>query len=305
MACYVWAMRTVAFLGLGKMGSGMARRFLDAGFALRVFARTESKAAALVAAGATYFATARAACDGVDAVVSMVSDDVASRAVWLGPDGALAAATSARAFAIECSTLSRGWVLELAQHASARRLRYVDAPVTGLPEAARAGALTLLVGADARDLADAQALLSVVAQGVLHFGPVGAGTAYKLMINLLGAVQIASLAEGLALAERAGLDLAAVVSAIETSQAASPQVVRNAKRMLADDHEREVAFTPALRLKDVRYALELAREAGVDVPFGAVAASMFSQLNALHPGEINESKVIEVARGHGREDGRF
>jgi 3-hydroxyisobutyrate dehydrogenase len=291
-------MTTVAFLGLGKMGTGMALRLVSAGHRVQVYARTASKGDALVAAGAQACATPRDACAGAQAVFSMVSDDAASRAVWVGPDGALGAALEPRAFAIECSTLSRSWVLELAAAAAARGLRYIDAPVTGLPQAARAGELTLLVGAQREDLDAAGSLLGALAQRVIHFGAPGAGTAYKLIINLIGAVQIASLAEGLALAERAGLELATVVDAIAGSQAASPQVVRNARRMLAGDHDRDVVFTPALRLKDVDYALRLAGELGLGTPFGAAAADAFRELCATATGDSNESQVIDVARGH-------
>ena len=136
----------------------------------------------------------------------MVSDDDASRAVWLGPDGVLAHARQ-QAFAIECSTLSHSWVLQLADACRAAGLRYLDCPVTGLPDAAAAGRLTLLVGATDDDLAAARDVLAPLADQIVHFGGVGTGTAYKLMVNLIGAVQIASVAEGLALAERVGLDL--------------------------------------------------------------------------------------------------
>jgi 3-hydroxyisobutyrate dehydrogenase len=155
----------------------------------------------------------------------------------------------------------------------------------------------LLVGADVADLEAARPLLDAVATRIVHFGPVGAGTAYKLVINLIGAVQIASAAEGLALAERAGLDLEAVVDAIATGQAASPQVVRNTRRMVAGDFTRDVTFTPVLRLKDVEYALRLADELGIGAPFGAVARQAFRRLLDLGGAGQSESRVIEVARG--------
>jgi 3-hydroxyisobutyrate dehydrogenase len=169
--------------------------------------------------------------------------------------------------------------------------------VTGLPAAAAAGELTLLLGAQENDLAAARSLLDALATRIFHFGPVGAGSAYKLVINLIGAVQIASAAEGLALAERAGLDPAVVADAIATSQAASPQVVRNTRRMVAGDFSRDVTFTPVLRLKDVEYALRLAESAGVSAPFGAVARAAFRRLIDLGGGDDNESRIIEVARG--------
>ena len=142
----------------------------------------------------------------------------------------------------------------------ARGFRYVDAPVTGLPDAAAAGTLTLLVGADGADLDAARPILTSLATRVLHFGAVGQGTVYKLMINLMGAVQIASAAEGIVLAERAGLDLKLVGDAVASGQAASPQVVRNVRRFVAGDHGGIVNFTPALRLKDIDYALRQAEE---------------------------------------------
>jgi 3-hydroxyisobutyrate dehydrogenase len=230
------------------------------------------------------------------AVVAMTPDDVSSRAMWLGDDGALAAELAPRTPVIECSTLSHEWVLELARRCTERGLRYLDAPVTGLPMAAGAGDLTLLVGAEAADLELARPLLDALATRVLHFGPVGAGTAYKLAVNLIGAVQIASAAEGMALAERAGLDLALVADAISTGQAASPQVVRNTRLMAAGEPVRDVPFTPLLRLKDIDYALRLADSLGIGAPFGAAAREAFARLIALGAAGDHESRIIEVAR---------
>jgi len=289
----------IAFLGLGRMGSGMAGRLLAAGHQVTVYNRTQARAEALVRAGATLAKTPRDACAGADAIVAMTADDASSRAMWLGADGALAAERPG-ALAIECSTLSHAWVLELAGAAEERGFRYVDAPVTGLPAAAAAGELTLLVGATTEDLQAARPLLDVLATRVLHFGGVGAGTVYKLVVNLIGSVQIASAAEGLALAERAGLDLKAVVDAIATGQAASPQVVRNTRRMLEGEFTRDIVFTPVLRLKDVDYALRLAQTFGIATPFGDVARDAFARLIELGAGAEHEARVIDVARGEAR-----
>jgi 3-hydroxyisobutyrate dehydrogenase len=226
----------------------------------------------------------------------MVSDDDASRAVWLGPDGILAATPAPEALALECSTLSHAWVIELSAHARGRGFRYLDAPVTGLPEMAESGRLTMLVGAASADLDAARPLLAAFSERVIRFGPVGTGTAYKLIVNLLGAIQIASAAEAMALAERAGLDHAIVAEAIAAGQAASPQVVRTCRRIVEDQHDRNVVFTPALRLKDVRYALALARSLEIGTPFGAVAGRAFERLLELGLQDLNETAVIEVAR---------
>ena len=198
--------------------------------------------------------------------------------------------------AIECSTLSHDWVAELAASVRGRGLRYIDAPVTGLPDTAAAGELTLLVGAEPDDLEDARSVLSAFSRRIIHFGAVGTGTAYKLIINMLGAVQIASAAESMALAERAGLDLEVVADAIATGQAASPQVVRNTRRMVEGERNRNITFTPRLRLKDVDYALQLARKLGLGAPFGGLAALAFRRLCDSGQADENESNVIAVAR---------
>jgi 3-hydroxyisobutyrate dehydrogenase len=180
-----------------------------------------------------------------------------------------------------------------------RGFRYVDAPVTGLPDAAAAGTLTLLVGASVADLDAARPIFTSLATRVLHFGAVGQGTVYKLMVNMIGAVQIASAAEGVVLAERAGLDLRLVADAVASGQAASPQVVRNVRRFVAGDHAAAVNFTPALRLKDIEYALRLARKLGVSGEFGAIAASYYRRLCERGYGQDNESRIIDAVRGGG------
>ena len=297
-------MARIAFIGLGKMGLGMAGRLLVAGHQLNVYNRTPEKAAPLMAAGVRLCASPGEACGDADAVVSMVADDAASREIWFGADGVLAAMAARAgsgtlgkgAFAIECSTLSHEWVMELSAAGRSRGLRYIDAPVTGLPDNATAGDLTLLVGAEAADLEEARPILDAFSNRVIHFGAVGTGTAYKLIINMLGAVQIASAAESMALAERAGLDLHVVAEAIAIGQAASPQVVRNTRRMVEGDRNPNITFTPRLRLKDVDYALRLARQLGLGTPFGALAARAFGQLCDTGQADENESIVIDIAR---------
>jgi len=278
------------------MGSGMAARLLAAGHSLSVYNRTASRAEPLGRLGARVADSARSAAENADIIIGMTADDESSRAMWSGAQGALAAANAPDALAIECSTLSHEWVLELAGRVRERRFRYVDAPVTGLPDAAAAGTLTLLVGADPADLDAARPVFASLATRVMHFGPVGQGTAYKLMVNLLGAVQIASAAEGLALAEAAGLDAKLVADAVGSGQAASPQVVRNMRRFVSGDHAGAVNFTPALRLKDVEYALRLARGLGVPQAFGEVAAQTYRRLCDSGFALDNESRIIDMMR---------
>ena len=287
-------MASIAFIGLGKMGLGMASRLLEAGHRVSVYNRTATKADCAASRGARLAGSPKEACAGADAAFCMVSDDTASRAIWLGVDGILASELAPGALAIECSTLSHGWVMELAVQVADRGLCYIDSPVTGLPADAAGGVLTMLVGAAEEHLERARPLLAAVSNRIIRFGSVGAGTAYKLIINMIGAVQIGSAAEGMALAQRAGLDLATVADAIATGQAASPQVVRNVRRIVAGDHDRNVVFTAALRLKDVEYALRMAHEMSTGVPFGELAASGLRELCATGRAQINESGIFDV-----------
>jgi 3-hydroxyisobutyrate dehydrogenase len=287
----------VAFLGLGNMGSGMATRLIAAGHSLAVYNRSPARALPFAKLGARVEDSPRAAAQNADIIIGMTADDESSRAMWLGENGALAASNAPDALAIECSTLSHDWVLELAALVRERGFRYVDAPVTGLPDAAAAGTLTLLVGANPADLDASRPIFTSLATRVLHFGEVGQGTVYKLMVNLMGAVQIAAAAEGIVMAERAGLDLKLVGDAIASGQAASPQVVRNVRRFVAGDHAASVNFTPALRLKDIEYALRLARKLGVSGEFGAVAAMFYRRLCDHGFGKDNESRIIDAVRG--------
>ncbi len=197
------------------MGHGMAGRYLDKGFAVAVRNRSKSKAEDLIARGARWASSPADAAEGADAIVTMVADDGASRTVWLGTDG-VAATAKAGTLAIECSTISYQHALHLARELRGRGLVYIDSPVTGLPDAAASGKLTLLVGAEPADLERALAPLSTT---IRHFGAVGTGTVYKLINNLMGAIQIAGIAEGLAIAEQAGLDMKLVLEAVETGVA--------------------------------------------------------------------------------------
>ena len=285
-------MTRVAFIGLGRMGHGMAGRYLDAGFDVAVWNRSKAKAEDLIARGARWAASPADAADGAEAIVTMVADDEASRAVWLGKDGA-AAAMKAGSLAIECSTVSHQHALDMARELRGRGLIYIDCPVTGLPQAAAAGKLTLLVGAEPADLVSAKPYLAPIGDVVRHFGAVGTGTVFKLINNLMGAVQIASLAEGVAMAEQAGLDMKLVAEALATGAVASPQVIRHSKRMVARDFS-GASFTAALRYKDAAYAVKLAGSLLADAPLvGHAAVEAYARAKAMMPDD-DEGRMIEI-----------
>jgi 3-hydroxyisobutyrate dehydrogenase len=285
-------MTKVAFIGLGRMGHGMAGRYLDTGFEVAVFNRSKAKAEDLIARGARWASSPADAAHGADAIVTMVADDEASRHVWLGRDGA-ASAAKAGALAIECSTVSYQHALDLARELRARGLVYVDCPVTGLPDAAASGKLTLLVGAEPADLERARPFLVPLSTTIRHFGAVGSGTVYKLINNLMGAIQIAGIAEGLAIAEQAGLDMKLVLEAVETGVAASPQVIRHSRRMAARNFS-GATFTAALRHKDAAYAVALAESLLSSAPLmGRAAVEAYARAKAYAPDD-DEGKMIEI-----------
>ena len=285
-------MARVGFIGLGRMGHGMAGRYLDAGFNVAVWNRSKAKAEDLIARGAQWATSPEDAAIDADAVVTMVADDEASRAVWLTKDGA-AATMKAGTLAIECSTVSHQHALDLARELRGRGLIYIDSPVTGLPDAAASGKLTLLVGAEPADLERARPYLAPLSTTIRHFGAVGTGTVYKLINNLMGAIQIAGIAEGLAIAEQAGLDMKLVLEAVETGVAASPQVIRHSKRMVARNFS-GATFTAALRHKDAAYAVALAESLLSDTPLmGRAAVEAYARAKAVAPDD-DEGQMIEI-----------
>ena len=285
-------MTRVAFIGLGRMGHGMAGRYLDAGFTVSIWNRSKAKAEDLIARGANWATSPEDAAIDADAVVTMVADDEASRAVWLGTAGA-AANMKSGTLAIECSTVSHKHALDMARELGGRGLIYIDSPVTGLPDAAASGKLTLLVGAEPTDLDNARPYLVPLSSTIRHFGAVGTGTVYKLINNLMGAIQIAGIAEGLAIAEQAGLDMKLVLEAVETGVAASPQVIRHSRRM-AERNFAGATFTAALRQKDAAYAVALAESLLSASPImGRAAVQSYDRAKAYAPDD-DEGKMIEI-----------
>jgi 3-hydroxyisobutyrate dehydrogenase len=275
---------SVAILGLGIMGSGMARRLLSANFPLAVYNRNREKCLPLAAEGAFIAATPAEAASRSKIVLSMVADDSASRNVWLGEDGALAGA-SPNAILIESSTLSIGWIRELGEKAAARGCQFLDAPVTGSKPQAASGELLFLVGGAAEAIETARPAFSAMGRDVIHLGPAGSGALMKLINNFLCGVQAASFAEGLALIDAAGLDRAKAMAILTGGAPGSGLVRRVAERVTAND------FNPNFALrwmaKDIAYAIEGASGKDVALPIGNAALAAFQKA---------------IAEGHGDED---
>lgn len=283
----------IALLGLGIMGGGMARRLLGAGFPLTVFNRTRARAEPLGAAGARIAATPREAAADADIVIGMVADDPASRTLWLGADGALAG-LRAGALAVECSTLTVGWIAELAAAAAARGAELVDAPVTGSKPAAAAGELNFLVGATPAALARVKPALAAMGRQTIHLGPVGSGALMKLINNFVSAVQVTAFAEAVAFIERSPLDRAQAVQVLAEGAPGSPIVKTMATRMLPPD------FTPnfylRLMAKDLGYAVDEAAKRGLVLETGSAAWRQFQRGIAGGHGDKDMAAVVEPMR---------
>ncbi len=285
----------IGFLGLGKMGRGMAACLLEAGHEVTVWNRTSGRADELLALGASEAATPAEAAQGAGAVFAMVADDDASTRCWLAEDGATGA-MPADALLIECSTISHAQSARLAETARARSLTYLDCPVNGPPAGARKGELVLLLGAAPEDLERARPLLEAISKSILHFGPVGTGTAYKLINNLLGAVHISAMAEAAVLAGQYGIDVDAMVEAIRTGPIASPHTIRMSRPMLEGRPADSFALAIGLREKDARYCLGMAEAAGIGMPVGASAHGWYAQATPRH-GSEDDSLLLETVAG--------
>jgi 3-hydroxyisobutyrate dehydrogenase len=283
----------VAFFGLGIMGSGMARRLLGAAFPLTVYNRSPEKAAAIAAQGAKPAAAPRDAAAGAEILVSMVADDEASRSLWLGDQGALAAAAKG-ALLVECSTLSVGWVRELAAAATARGCELLDAPVTGSRNQAASGELNFLVGGSAAALERARPVLSAMGRSISHVGPTGSGALLKLINNFLCGVQAVSLAEAIAVMEQSGLDRAKSLDLIVNGTPGSPLFKILSRRMAAGDYAPN--FMLSLMAKDLAYALAEGRRYGLSLTTVTAALERFK--DAAASGHSNEdfSVVVEELR---------
>jgi 3-hydroxyisobutyrate dehydrogenase len=284
----------VTVLGLGIMGGSIAKNVVLGGHQLTVWNRTQAKAQALLDTGARWAETPRAAAQGADVVISVVADDEASRAAWRGPDGALGG-MQPEAIAIECATISLDWAREWHLAAAARGVRALDAPLGGSKVAAANAQLSLFVGGSPEALATAGPVVEAFSAHQLHLGGATAGVIYKLINNLMAAIQLAGLSEGVALAERAGLNLEAFGTAIANGATASPFVKIKLPQVLSGDFD-DVHFALRWMDKDLKYALQLAKELDVPVPTTSAVRDGFRRAMLADLGEKDFSAYVDLVR---------
>lgn len=282
----------IAFLGLGTMGSGMARQLLIKGFPLTVFNRNPEKSRSFSGEARVANSPSEAA-SGADVVICMVADDDASRSMWVGDRGALAA-MSRGSVCVESSTLSVNWVRELAIKTADAGCGFVDAPVTGSKVQAAGGELNFIVGGGADTLERVRPVLEAMGKTILHVGPAGSGALLKLINNFVCGVQIAALAEAMAMIERAGLNRDKALEIITNGAPGGPLVKSVSSRMTKPDYTPN--FSLRLMAKDLKYAMAESDKLSVELVTAGAALNQFERGVAAGLGDKDIAAVVEPLR---------
>lgn len=286
-------MTAVGFAGLGTMGAAMAANLVKKGFEVRVWNRTPGKAGDLVALGATECADPADVAFGSEIVVICVSDTPHVEAVLFGPRG-VAEGAKPGTVVVDCSTISPAGTREFAERLAAHGVTMVDAPVTGGSEGAQKGTLSILVGGSDEDVARVRPVLEAMGTTITHFGPVGSGQVAKAVNQTIIAGGYLSVAEGIVLGMKAGLDAEQLVSALSAGLAGSFILQNRSGRMIANDYP--LGFKIALHRKDLGIALGLAHEIGATLPVASMAAAFEDGLIARGHGDDDNSALARVIR---------
>jgi 3-hydroxyisobutyrate dehydrogenase-like beta-hydroxyacid dehydrogenase len=280
----------VAFLGLGIMGSRMARNLRAAGFDVVVWNRTRTRAEEL---GEPIAETPRAAAEHADVLITMVVDAPEVEAVLFGDDGA-AHGLSEGALVVDMSTIAPSAVKRIAARLAGQRVGFVDAPVTGSKPRAEDGTLTIMAGGSADDFARAAPLFEAMGQLIVHCGPSGHGAMVKLLNNGLAAINAAALAEALDVAETYGLDPDRLLQVMGAGSAKSTMLDLKARPML--DRDYEPLFKLAHMLKDIRHLLSEAETLGENFDLAANAEILYAAADRAGYGEEDFAAVAEAVR---------
>ena len=285
-------MTDLAVLGTGTMGAPIARNLLRAGYAVRVWNRTSSKAEALVADGASYAPRPAAAADGVDVLITMLADGAAVEHAMTGPAGALPV-LSPGAVWIQMSTVGVEWTQRLAAMAAQQGVAFVDAPVSGSSEPAVNGQLVVLASGAGPVRARVEPIFDVLGRQTLWLEHIGDGSRLKLALNNWLAVQVEGMAETLTLATTLGLDPHLFVQTIAGGPLASPYAMAKANAML------ESQFQPGFPLrhaaKDAVLARDAAEHSGLTLPLTAALLGRWQDAIALGHGDDDVASAVTAA----------
>jgi 2-hydroxy-3-oxopropionate reductase len=294
-------MTSIAFIGLGIMGSPMAVHLAKAGHDVVGYNRTPDKTKPLVDAGGRAAASVADAVSGAEVVAVMVPDSPDVREVLAGSGDTAGVFQSAKpgTLIIDFSSIRPDVTVELAEQAVAQGFRLIDAPVSGGEAGAVNAALSIMVGGTAEDFADAQPILDVVGKTVVHVGPNGSGQTVKAANQLIVAANIQVLAEAVIFLEAYGVDTTAALKVLGGGLAGSKVLDQKGQKML--DRSFDPGFRIELHHKDLGIVTSAAREAGVVIPVGALLGQLMASAKAVGDGGLDHSALL---RGVERLSGR-
>jgi 3-hydroxyisobutyrate dehydrogenase len=285
----------VAFIGMGTMGTAMAVNILKAGHEVTVHNRTRSREEPVAAAGARRASSPKAAAREAEIVVTCVSDTPDVEAVTLGPEGVIHGA-AAGAIVVDMSTISPSATRRISAQLAKQGIRMLDAPVSGGSEGAQKGTLSIMVGGNAADVEMAMPVLSAMGKNITHVGPSGAGQVTKAINQIVISGTYLSVAEGLTLGIKAGLDMEKVVQAIAGGAANSWVLTHRSANVIQNQYP--LGFRVRLHRKDLGIALEAAKEMGVFLPCAALVEQIENGLMSLGYGDEDMSAMARLIRKH-------
>jgi 2-hydroxy-3-oxopropionate reductase len=284
-------MTTVGFIGLGIMGGPMAANLVKAGFDVAGYNRSPEPIQRLVEQGGRGAGSLAEAVRDADVVATMVPDSPDVEAVTLGEDGIYAHAKPGTLH-LDMSSIRPDVARKVGEAGRERGLRVLDAPVSGGEQGAIDATLSIMVGGDPQDYADARPVLEAVGKTVVHVGPLGSGQTVKAANQLIVAGTIELVAEAIVFLEAYGVDTEAAVKVLAGGLAGNAILDRKAPAMLRRD------FTPGFRIelhhKDMGIVTSAAREAGVVIPLGAVVAQLVASLKAQGDGGLDHSALLKL-----------
>jgi 2-hydroxy-3-oxopropionate reductase len=284
-------MPTVGFIGLGIMGGPMAANLVKAGFDVVGCNRSPEPVQRLVEAGGRGADDVAGAVREADVVVTMVPDSPDVEAVALADDGIYANARPGTLH-VDMSSIRPDVARRVAEAGRERGMRVIDAPVSGGEQGAIEATLSIMVGGEAGDVAEARPVLEAVGKTVVHVGPVGSGQTVKAANQLIVAGTIELVAEAIVFLEAYGVDIEAAVKVLAGGLAGNAIFERKGASMLRRD------FTPGFRIelhdKDLGIVTSAAREAGVVIPLGAVVAQLVASLKAQGDGGLDHSALLKL-----------
>jgi len=287
----------IGFVGLGIMGSRMAANLRKHGYALVVFNRTRAKAAPLLQQGATLAESPAELVAQADVIFTMLSQPEAVEQAALGPDGFINH-LRANTVWVDCSTVNPSFSKLLATEAARRRVRFLDAPVTGSAPVAADGRLVFWVGGEESDVEKIRPLLLCLGTRIVHVGLNGSGSAMKLVINLLLGTSMASFAEATVLGEGLGLQRSVIFDVLAGMPQVAPFLFSKRKKMENGNYQAE--FPLIWMQKDLHLASVSAYESGVALPLANLAKEVYCL--AMRNGHTNDdfSAVYDYLASNGK-----